>query len=392
MLAQLESGVLMKHSGMNMGSVKKQNRSSILNYICEVGPVSRKDIAEMTGLTPAAVTQICNDFIEQGLLFETGQIGESTGAGRKKVMVDLNYDYAYLYSVNIEKEQTTVALTNLKGTVVERHQILTKTGGAPKQLINDVIQLCRSMEAMHPEWTEKIAGISVGIAGIVDKQRGCSVHAYGIWNEEVPVCELLQQALGYPTIIENNVNAFALAELMFGTGKDYDNLLVIKWGPGVGSTIVIDHKVYDGRHGKAAELGHFIIDRDGKLCSCGRHGCLETKVSYQALSEQTPFLPENFGEAYRTAKQKGTSEIFDEAIDLFARTIVNSVTILAPNRVILCGKLFLDSEIRSQLIQNCKRYDERYDENRIFYSTLWKQEDYIGPVATFVQTVIFPAS
>lgn len=172
----------------------------------------------------------------------------------------------------------------------------------------------------------------------------------------MPVCEILEKELGYSVVIENNVNAFAIAELMYGFGRKYDNLLVIKWGPGVGSTIIIDNKVYEGRHAKAA---------------------------------QKPFSQNAFGEAYRMAKTQGDAQVFDEAIDLFARTIVNSITILAPNRVVLCGRLFQDEEIRERLIEQCKQYDAGCDEKRIIYSVLAEKEDYIGPVAAFVQEEIF---
>lgn len=379
----------MKHAGLNMAQVKRQNRSSILNCICEVGPVSRKDIAEKTGLTPAAVTQICGDFMAQGLLFETGQITQSQGAGRKKILVDINYDYAYVLAVSIEQEQTTIALTNMKGEAGEIVAFATKTAATPEELLKQIADTCRKMLVTHKDCSEKVAGVSVAIAGIVDKDNGISVHAYGIWQEKVKVCDILRQELGYPVQIENNVNAFAMAELMYGMGRKYDNLLIVKWGPGVGSTIIIDNKVYEGRHAKAAELGHFIVERDGMLCNCGRRGCLETKVSYHALSKKKPFEPRRFGDVYREALAKGDAKAYEEAMDLFARTIVNSITILAPNRVVLCGSLFADGQVRERLISYCKRYDAQYDEGRISYSILAPQEDYIGAVASFVQNEIF---
>lgn len=379
----------MKHEGLNMTQVKKKNRFSILNCICEIGPVSRKDIAEKTGLTPAAVTQICAGFMEQGLLFEIGQTTESQGVGRKKILVDINYDYAYILAVNIEQEQTTIALTNMKGNPEQIEVLSTRTGGSPKLLLMQIANVCRGILERKEMYQEKLAGVSVSIAGIVNKETGTSVHAYGIWQEEVPVCEVLSKELGCTVRIENNVNAFAMAELLYGMGKKHDNLLVIKWGPGVGSTIIIDNKVYEGRHAKAAELGHFIVERDGKLCNCGRRGCLETKVSYRVLAEKKNFLPKEFGDVYRTALRQGEEKIYEEAMDLFARTIVNSITILAPNRVVLCGSLFTDAKIRERLIEYCKKYDPQYDESRIYYSTLASQEDYIGAVAAFVQNEIF---
>lgn len=379
----------MKHEGLNMTQVKKKNRFSILNCICEMGPVSRKDIAEKTGLTPAAVTQICTGFMEQGLLFEIGQTVESKGAGRKKVLVDINYDYAYILAVSIEQEQTTVALTNMKGNPEHIEVLNTRAATTPEGLLMEIANVCRTLLAKKERYQKKLAGVSVSIAGIVNKETGSSVHAYGIWQEEVPVCEILSKELGCTVRIENNVNAFAMAELLYGMGKAHDNLLVIKWGPGVGSTIIIDNKVYEGRHAKAAELGHFIVERDGKLCNCGRRGCLETKVSYRVLAEKKLFQPKEFGDVYQAALQEGDAEIYEEAMDLFARTIVNSITILAPNRVVLCGSLFADATIRNRLIEYCKKYDSHYDESRIYYSDLASQEDYIGAVAAFVQNEIF---
>ena len=379
----------MKHEGLNMTQVKKKNRFSILNCICEMGPVSRKDIAEKTGLTPAAVTQICAGFMEQGLLFEIGQTVESKGAGRKKVLVDINYDYAYILAVSIEQEQTTVALTNMKGDPEHIEVLNTRTSENPEGLLMEIANVCRNLLAKKERYQKKLAGVSVSIAGIVNKETGSSVHAYGIWQEEVPVCEILSKELGCTVRIENNVNAFAMAELLYGMGKAHDNLLVIKWGPGVGSTIIIDNKVYEGRHAKAAELGHFIVERNGNLCNCGRRGCLETKVSYRVLAEKKKFQPKEFGNVYRAALKNGEEEIYEEAMDLFARTIVNSITILAPNRVVLCGSLFADATIRNRLIEYCKKYDSHYDESRIYYSNLASKEDYIGAVAAFVQNEIF---
>ena len=124
------------------------------------------------------------------------------------------------------------------------------------------------------------------------------------------------------------------------------------------------------------------------LCRCGRRGCLETKVSWQALCRTAPFLPERFGEAYRRAKAQGTAGTFDDAIDLFARTIVNSATILAPNRVILFGPMFRDALIRQKLTQACCAYDAQFDARRILYSTLAKKEETVGPAAVFARSIL----
>lgn len=80
--------------GCQYGDCPEKNRAAILKYINDGGPASRKDLAGVLGLTPAAVTQICTDLMEEGVLVETGINVERSGAGRKKVLLDLNYDAA----------------------------------------------------------------------------------------------------------------------------------------------------------------------------------------------------------------------------------------------------------------------------------------------------------
>ena len=378
----------MRKAGMNMAQVKKQNRSSILNCVNECEPVSRKDIADLIGLTPAAVTQICSELIQEGLLEEQGFETQSVGAGRKKILLNLNYNCYYMITVNIESENTFLAIANMKGDCVEQQTLVTDRKEKPETFLTQIAGICRQMAENHTDLLPRIAGVSVAVPGVVDREKGTSVHAYGVWSREVEVCRILEEQLRYPVWIENNVNALAMAELLYGFGRRYDNLLLIKWGPGVGSAVIIDNQLYEGRHGKAGELGHFIVERNGELCSCGRRGCLETKVSYQALARTIPFVQEEFGVVYKKAVENGQDKVFQEAIELFARTIVNSMTILAPNRVVLCGSLFRDRAVRDRLIEACSGYDPKYNAERILYSTLADKEKYIGPTAVFVRSVL----
>lgn len=380
---------MIRHVGANMESVRKKNRSSILKYLNDGGPSSRKDLADVTGLTPAAVTQICTELLNEEILQETGLNVQSSGAGRKKVYLDINYDVAYIFAINIEPEYTVVALSNLKGEQVELHRSRTKIGLSPEAFLKNIANRCKGMKENHPEVADKIAAVGVGITGLVDAAEGISQKAYGIWDEPVNVREILSDSLDLPVFLENNVNAFALGELYYGTGKEHDNLMVIKWGPGVGCAMIIDQQIYEGRHNKAAELGHFIVDPKGTLCSCGRRGCLETKISYQALHQIVPFEEGEFGKVYESVAEKGGENPFDDAIDIFARSIVNSATIMAPNRIVIMGSLFKAKSVREKLIEACGRYDESWGEGRVVYSELASREGYIGPVAICAKQLLF---
>lgn len=401
----------MREVGINMELVKKKNRSSILQLINRTGPISRKDIALRLGLTPAAVTQLCRDFMDSGILKTVGTIASTdiNHAGRKKVLIDLNYEHRYVVGINIEKKNTTIALADLKGTVRCINTIPTNNKIEPMEFLKTISERARNMYRDLKIATDMILGIGVGIVGIVDKEKGRSIKAYGIWDSEVDICEILSEELGAEVYIENNVTAFALAEMIFGEGRDKDNLFFVKWGPGVGSAIVIQNKIYEGRNSKAAELGHFIVERKGKKCRCGRYGCLETKLSIDGIREEVSkiFSADDSKALYyklkgdiRNLTEDNIEELLlcgdekvvgmmEELIDLFARCIVNSGTILAPNKVVLCGSVFKNDVIRKKVIESCNYYDYKYNSKSISLSKLAECEEYIGPVAVVVNDKLF---
>lgn len=372
----------MRQTGLNMEIVKRRNRSAILRLISGEGPISKKDIAARLSLTPAAVTQICGEFMETGLLLERG-IGneEVIRAGRKKILIDINPEYRFIYGINIDPEKTEIALCDLKGEAVGITTVKTLREVEPEAFLADIAAVCGQLRKETQISSERIAGAGVGITGIVDRERTKSIRAYGIWEKPVEIGSLLEERLHIPVKVENNVNAFAAAELLFGRGRRHDNLLLVKWGPGVGSSVIIDSRIYEGRHGKAAELGHFIVEKDGELCGCGRRGCLETKVAAWVLQKKIPGFPD------RMDGQNGQE--LEQAVDLFARAIVNAATILAPERVILYGGLFRNPMIRQMLTDACSNYDRELGGGRICYSELAEKEAYIGPVAFFVRENIF---
>ncbi len=394
----------MKRTGMNMEIVKRNNRISILSLINQSGPISRKDIAMELGLTPAAVTQICAEFMERKILLEKGTLAGEGRAGRKKVLVDIDYEYQYVFGINIGSQRTIIALTNLKGEAKKVKQFATNKELEPEQYLHILAKHCQQMQAEAHLPDEKIGGIGVGIAGTVDKKSGKSIHAYKIWKEEVPVVKLLSSYLDKPVVLANNVTAFAFAEIIYGLGKESPNLLFVKWGPGVGSAIVANKQIYEGRNERAAEIGHFILKKNGQQCYCGRRGCLETLISYTTIKnrleqiftlEETPkmyqklggdfrnFSKEKFAEIVNDADLK-VKEVLNEILDMFATTVVNAMTMLAPDRVILCGTLFENEILREALIQACISYEPRYNETKIVHTALAHKEDYIGPVALIV--------
>ena len=194
-----------------MSDVKMSNRGLILRQIKDT-PKPRKDIAERIKLTPAAVTILVNELIEQGCIRESGQVNEPSRVGRKKVFIELNKDYRYAFGINIEGSHMNICIGNLKSEVLDYVNVKIKEM-EPYQVLQLAVKAIKDMMEERNLSRDRIIGVGVGIVGSVDSERGISKHAYGIWNKEVKVSEYLSERLMMPVVIENNVRALALAEV-----------------------------------------------------------------------------------------------------------------------------------------------------------------------------------
>lgn len=395
------------YSGINLGNVKTSNRSAILKLLNDRGPMSRRDISASLGLTPASVTLICSSLISEGILQEQGEMPEERRAGRPKVLVGINYAWRHVLTLSIEAAETCITVSDLRGNKLGDMCLDTDSTCSPEVFLSRVAREAKALMWGTGIGKDKMLGVGVSVPGRVDRERGMSLHAYRVWDKPVAVGETLERALGLPVIVENNVKAFATAELIYGIGREWENLLFVKWGPGVGSAIICANEIYDGLDSKAAEIGHCIVKKNGRLCRCGRRGCLETVASTHAvtnrirdgLTEET--MPElwhatggnpdkitthTIGECLATS-DPGVWDVMNDVIDELARVTVNSITILAPDKVILYGYMFDFPHVRSHFLSACEGYDSSYDQKYLSVSDLWLKGGYVGPLAVAVNNM-----
>ena len=217
----------MVKTGISLDSVKNNNKSQILKILQKNGAMSRKDIANQIGLTPAAVTMLCNDMMEAHMILEKGEMKEQKRAGRKKVLVDINYDFKYIVSVNIEAVDTSITVTNIRGNVLVETKVHTRTDIEPQLFLEELAKEIKLQLWEKELKLSDILGIGICIPGIVDRENGISIHAYGIWNNRVKIREILEKHIQCPVILENNVKAFAEAEMLYGVGKQGNNIVLL---------------------------------------------------------------------------------------------------------------------------------------------------------------------
>jgi glucokinase len=134
--------------------------------------------------------------------------------------------------------------------------------------------------------SQQVQAVGLGIPGLVDPVQGIGIASVNLNWQNVPVRAILQERLGLPCAIENDVKVAALGESRFGAGKGHENLIYLSIGTGIAAAAIIENELYRGLSGMAGEIGHAILDRDGPLCKCGGRGCFEALASGPAIASR----------------------------------------------------------------------------------------------------------
>lgn len=349
--------------------MKQLNIAAVLNVIKNNGSLSRADIAKLTGLTAASISNITKQLIENNYLIERG-MGESSG-GRPPIILELNPDARYVIGVNIGVGSIDVVITNLTGNILLGKEVTVPVNESSKDIVLEkLIKLINEVKVCSKIDSDKIIGIGFAMHGVVNVKTGVSEYApYYNWIN-VNLKDELQSRFDYPIFIDNDVRAMAIGESWFGVAKDISNFVIINVSNGVGAGIIIDNKLYYGVNYSAGEIGHIVVDVDGTKCNCGNYGCLETVVSNNNIVKK----------AIKTIKQGSDSllinlkdnieeltiddickaaEVNDEVAVAVLREasrylgigISNLINILNPQKIVVVGDIF---EVNQHVIETLK--------------------------------------
>ncbi len=353
----------------NRRLIREINQSLVLGIVRAQGPISRTDIAQIAGLSPATITDISGVLIEQGLIYEH-EAGTSTG-GRRPILLALNRQAGLVLGAKLTDREIVSALIDLDAEIVDRQTASLGGDGSLGHVVDVLAGLVAELRSRHPG--RRIFGLGLGLAGVVDRRSGvCRFSPYFQWHD-VPLGSLLEERLGLPVVLDNDVNTLTLAEQWFGAGAGVTDFLVVTLGRGVGMGMVLDGRLYRGGNGGAGEFGHATMDLGGPRCDCGKRGCLEALVSSPALLQQVQTAlgrPVSFEEALALARSGDpiTEGIFAGAGRTLGLALSHLINIFNPPLLIVGGEgaaaseLFLEP-LRESLRANC--FDGFFDELRL---------------------------
>lgn len=360
----------MAKSGQNVSDIKNSNRSLLLNILYYDGAQSRKALAQKSSLTPAAITGLMAELIAEGVVVETDKISTEGRLGRSEQLIDISYPSLYVIGIRFERQSFETVLVRLDSKMIAQKS--TELLSQPLEKSTFVKLISAAVQDIITESsvdTTQIVGMGVTVRGIVDSENGVSMDSYGILEKDLDiVCELAKM-LDFPIAVENNVRSMLRSDSILRHAKPLQSTLFIKYGPGVGAALLVGQKNFIGSNCRAVELGHISIEAGGDKCICGKSGCLETVVSYDAIiknlkkifsAEKTPILFESCNGDIKTltleqilsAFEKddiGVNRLMKSVIVRFAVAVANSATLLDPEIVLLASELFKNKKFAEQM-------------------------------------------
>lgn len=339
---------LRKISGIKMvdiHDIRNINQTLLLHLIRERQPISRAEIAKISGLRPGTISSIVNRLIRKGVIYE-GAEGPSSG-GRKPTYLYINGENAYVLAIDIGVHETVYAVSDFNGRILKQKALMTE-GNAKNVLVKLATEIKRTIQKDYPR--VKFAAVGVSIPGLINRETGeVTVSPNLDWNN-TPVKKILEEKLELPVFVENDANAAAFSELWYGPLDEIKvkTLLYILVVDGLGTGLIINGELHVGSQIGLGGFGHMCLEPNGEVCSCGRKGCWETLASESATiaryhrlmnnknGSMTTSMTDlialaNSGDEKAFAALKATAEYLGEGISSLAHGLSPEIIVIGGN-------------------------------------------------------------
>jgi predicted NBD/HSP70 family sugar kinase len=268
-------------------SVRRANLGLVLRTLRSGGGRTRAALADELGLTRTAASSLVGELETRGLVRSGARVQGSTG--RPGTVVELNGSRVCGVGAEVNVHHVAVMAVDLAGAAVaERRLGLDVARLSPDQVADEVARLLVELLADLADHGTTVVGVTVAVAGLVDAQAQRVTVAPNLGWRETDLAARIRSRLGSEApevLVDNEANLAALAEVD-GSDPDRSDMVVLFGEVGLGGGLIVDGRLRRGRHGYAGELGHIIVDPQGRPCGCGRVGCWETVTGLRALLDQ----------------------------------------------------------------------------------------------------------
>ncbi|MGI6148911.1 MAG: ROK family transcriptional regulator [Firmicutes bacterium] len=322
--------------------------SLVLQLLAKQDALSRIELARLTGLTPSAITTVVQKLLQLDLIKEAGK--QSSTGGRRARLLEINPKAGNVLAVEFDQEETTIALSDLCGSLNSSRTYKTSSGSA-QVMVDTLVQCINGFIREHKLRKQDIKAVGVSTQGMVDSDLGTVSSPVSFqWKRPIPLREMLESGIGIPVVIEQDARLAAIAEARFGAAKDTTDLIYINIGTGIGAGILHDGKLFTGAQHGAGEFGHTTVDYSGEPCLCGNVGCIENIASIPAMALQYRRRLIEAGQSvegfssnvFITAladRSPLAVEVFENAMQYLGYGLINLVNLFDPRLVVIGGPL-----------------------------------------------------
>ncbi len=251
------------------------NRETVLRLVHLRQPISRADLARLSGLQRSTVSRIIEQLIGERWIRE-GAVAQLP-RGRHPTMIVLNDDLVVL-AADIRPRQATIAMVDLYGRLLSRSPL--PLGSDPAKAVSSMVECMDRIRNDYPK--KSVEGIGISVPGRVDRESQCLIFAPNLKWPKYDIKHAIENRMELPTEMENAATACLMSELWFGKMDGVRDAVLITVSEGIGAGILANGQLIRGKHGMAGEFGHISIDPSGPRCACKQVGCWEVFGSCNA--------------------------------------------------------------------------------------------------------------
>lgn len=339
----------------NRKLMRKLNTNLVLDQIRNADGISQVAIQHATSLSAGTVTRIVQDLTEKDFIRVIGPV--KSAMGRRPIMIKLNQEARFTIGAGMLADRTQIAILDLAGNIKAQIEFPTRATAGPEAVLQKFSQHVEELITKTKIPRDRIIGVGIGFEGLVDKSAGQLILSVRLGWSDVPVQKLVGDQLGLKTWVDTEAAMIALGEFRYGAGVKKNHIIYMDIDAGIGAVELFKGSVRHGSHSMAGELGHAPFVRNGKVCKCGKQGCLETVASGWAIVERarmirgegmntsisdqvnSPIIAEAVEAVFDAARAGDVfaREILDEAIEYLGMAVATIIQYADPELVVLAG-------------------------------------------------------
>ncbi|MDH6274433.1 UNVERIFIED_ORG: putative NBD/HSP70 family sugar kinase [Rhizobium sophorae] len=331
-------------SGTNLEQAKSHNRRVVIEAVRTNGPLSRAAIARMTALTAQTVSNIVEELERSHLLVPSE--AQKLARGQPIIPYTINPRGAYSIGLELGRQRASGVLTDLSGAVcarIERHV----EHPDPQRAMPALQSIVEDLQQAFVFDRNRLLGVGMALPGRYADGGTTSLSPLNLpgW-QGFPVGHELEQRVKVPVLVENDATAAAIGERLHGVARGLGSFvyLFLAGGGGIGAGMFLDGHLYKGSRNNAGEIGHIIVEPQGKLCSCGKRGCLDRYISltvayeFMGIANAEELSPDDL-DALIAKGGEGLDAWLDQAVQPLRQTVDFLELAFDPQTIVLGGSI-----------------------------------------------------